>query len=735
MPDSARLQLSSEPNRATLWDSALRAIAPDNRGRTAAVENLELYREYRDGYRSHLEAMEVDWEFGRLGIQWTQNEIDELEDAGQPDIVFNQCRRITEQYVAMLAGRAPRWAVAPRLAGAVPVARVLADLLSYCWDISRGRTQVAQTIINSVVMGTGAMGAFLDPNEDYGRGDVIVRDINPRTLFIDPSIRDPFARDAEHLILSQLVPRTRVAQEHPEYREMIEKAASDTSDEDWVNSTGSARDRRYTWAEGDNTHVRRDPLRVIDRYTKILQPHWLVLEPSTGEPFDLIPKENWRRVRKLVEQADAALRSRFPDSAGVEVTVREVNVWRVRQVRSLTTGPRYAYSGTPQAADTLLDRVLPITRYPVVPLFHIFTGSPFALSEIRDVRSVQEFINKMFSLLVKSATGIASGGQWLVPKESGAMEEIEKKGAKPNAVIGYAGGPAGKPEKTIPGVLPQGHFALIEKAESVMDAITGMSAQLQGVALGDRESAQLRAIRNEEATRRPDQKLAALEEMLSELGQVQIEMAQAFYRDRKVFSLSDTAGKLQATAIDPESGQIVRLDGETIYGSINVGQYAVRVIPGSTKPTNRMEKLAEAIQIGTILSGASAGVANMMAEYLDDPVLRDGALAIAQERSLQPQMAQMQEEIQRLGRRLQISENESLNARKAVDVAQADAALAKKLVAFEAELGTIKREMKSTADRLTADLSAETRVVKATVRSSAQNRQVQRPAKSRGAEE
>lgn len=714
--------------KAPLRDKKTRAIGPEMGTDTQADENFLVYREYRGAYRGYHVQMEEDWEFARLGMQWTEDEVQALKANGQAPIVVNQLRRIVEQYIAMMAGRAPRWRVVPRVAGATEVANILSDLLSYNWDISGGDLILQQVIGDSLIRGVGAAMAYMDPNSDYGRGDIKIAYVHPRTLYFDPSMRDPLAKDSEHAIISQLISKSRLAQMYPSRVADIEKAGIDHTDEDYVATSKAPADGQYGWAAGDKLKRSREQLRVIDRYTKILMPHLMVMHPVSGDPIDLVPKHEEKRIKELIDLTNLAIKAQYPEARDISIDqyeIRELNVPRIRQVVSMTTDPNENnYTRRLPGGAVLTDQILPISRYPVVPFYNIFCGNPFGIGEARDLRSVQEFVNKMFSLLVKSATGIASGGQWIVPKESGAMEEVEEKGSMPNAIIGYAGGPQNAPVKTAPGNLPAGHFNLIAKAEEIMDSVSGMSAQLQGAPIGDRESAALRGMRNAEATRRPDQKLKGVEMGLSELGQVVLEMDQRFYVDKKIFHISDTAGDLLQMSIDPrgQNGPMLTgLDGDAIYGSINVGAYQVKVSPGSTRPTNRIERLEESLKLRQMgLADAQA-----VAEYIDDPKLKASALRLNEISQLQQQIQAQETQLSELKKRASVAENESLNARKAVDIAQHNAQLETLEAAFKRRLDGIEKRVAIMAGTMTGKMDAERRVAEVQAKSAVQQAEVQ----------
>ena len=257
-----------------------------------------------------------------------------------------------------------------------------------------------------------------------------------------------------------------------------------------------------------------------------------------------------------------------------------------------------------------------------------------------------------------------------------------------------------------------------------MDNVSGMSAQLQGAPIGDRESAALRGMRNAEATRRPDQKLKAIEAGLSELGQVVVEMDQRFYVDKKVFHLSDTAGELLQMSIDPRSQNgpmLTGLDGNAIYGSINVGAYQVKVAPGSTRPTNRIERLEESLKLRQMgLADAEA-----VAEYIDDPKLKASALRLNEISQLQGQLEAAETQLSEMKKRVSVAENESLNARKAVDIAQHNAQLESLEAAFKRRLDGIEKRVAIMAGSMTGKIEAERASAEAQAKSAAQEAEVQ----------
>ncbi len=704
----------------SLLQAKTKAIGPHVDEKNLAYENWEIYSETRSMYTGYHNEQESDWAFA-AGLQWNTEDRAALAANGQAPLVFNHLRRIVEQYTSLMAAAAPSWNVVPRLAGSRPMAAIHADILSYIWEQSDGNRVLQEGIRDMITRGTANLRAYWDPYADYGRGDLRFEFLPSSCTYWDVSSRDFLGSDAEYVVWSQLVGKSRLAQKYPEHRKMIEEAAPDHADED-----ARGHDRFNAWgtkgyAAGDSLKADRDQLRIITRYVKIQQPHIVILDELSGEPVDVVPSNREGEIRDLVASVNAQLRGASATAEEITVRTQEVQLCRIREITSVTTaGRRYKWDRMPERSGVVLaDQIMPISRYPIVPLHNPSThvGNPFPASEVRDIKGVQEFINKMMSLTTKAATGVASGGQWLVHLESGATDEIEEKGNLPNAQINWSGPPELAPTK-IPAIpLPEGHFAMIAKAEQIMDSVSGMNAALQGQSDG-RESARVRAIRNEEAGRRPDLKVRGLESAISALGRVMLEMSQHVYTDRKVFSISDAAGELRQVVID--SGQnLVDMDGQRLLGNINTGQYHVQVVPDSTKKPQRERIFGEAMEL------ASIGFIDNQAfsQLVDNPILAEAADRMSQAKQAQQTIAQLQKHVSDMERRLEIERNETRRAKERAEVAQFDSALDKQINSivrsFDKKVGTMETQLRELAAGVQSTVEAERKIAIAEAKSAA----------------
>jgi hypothetical protein len=69
--------------------------------------------------------------------------------------------------------------------------------------------------------------AYINPEADDGKGDVLIKDIDPLDVYIDPNSRDRMVDDAENIIMSRLYTKAQATRMYPMYKKAIANAASD----------------------------------------------------------------------------------------------------------------------------------------------------------------------------------------------------------------------------------------------------------------------------------------------------------------------------------------------------------------------------------------------------------------------------------------------------------------------------------------------------------------------------
>ena len=75
--------------------------------------------------------------------------------------------------------------------------------MSWVWDISVGNAELKRCIDDYYVKGMGVMMSYIKPDADFGRGEVMVKSIDPLSVYFDPDAEDPFCRDASNIVVAK----------------------------------------------------------------------------------------------------------------------------------------------------------------------------------------------------------------------------------------------------------------------------------------------------------------------------------------------------------------------------------------------------------------------------------------------------------------------------------------------------------------------------------------------------
>ena len=183
----------------------------------------DLLREYSGVKSEWAKQAAEDSEF-RAGVQWTKEQSTKLKARNQSPIVVNVIHSAVEQAKALLTTNKPRFQATGREDSDVKTGRVMSDLMSWIWDFSNGNTVLKQTIDDYYVKGMGCIMAYPDMNADFGKGEIILKSIDPMDLYIDPSSRDTFCQDANHIIIAKKIMESQLLLQFPDYTEVIERA-------------------------------------------------------------------------------------------------------------------------------------------------------------------------------------------------------------------------------------------------------------------------------------------------------------------------------------------------------------------------------------------------------------------------------------------------------------------------------------------------------------------------------
>jgi len=612
--------------------------------------NQELYRRWRDSRKSWDTDSRYDIDFFH-GNHYTTDEVDELQSRNQADVPMDRIGPAIEKFKAVLTARSPAFTMTPREDSDVKIASLWRTIMGYVWGNSDGDWQLKQAIHDYATTGIGYLYAYIDPESDFGRGDVKFTYVNPFRVYTSPNTRNRWFDDAEGIILSTILTGEQIVNLYPELGDQKNPETGKTEggliqdldtfiEEDYPDGVNSNGKKIFTPAEvKDLDYYERQKYQILERFYKVKVTFYRIIDMQTGEEVILSEPEYNEFVDNNREQMEAG-----------QYEVIPVMQTRVKVCASI-------------GQIVLYETILNTDKYPVVPIPNIFTESPYPKSDVSRARPMQRLLNKLWSLALSHAQ--ASGGlKLLVPL--GSVEDIgqlERDWANPNAVI-EVDSTQGEPHFPAPQALSSEFYRLIQQCEFYIDFTFGLPEMMHGFA--DKAPETVRATERmiSLGSERPKSKLRDIEFSLNRLGQVLYNLSKGHYTYKKIFRLSEANNDITEATVnmyDKKAGAILDIKKE----KHNLAQHDVRIEPGSTLPTNKYAEL------GVYMEAFRMGIVDKTEVLKKNPEIfdKEGVMRRTEEKALlQRQVQAMTEQIKNLEGDLQTAQRESVSDRKRVEV-------------------------------------------------------------------
>ena len=184
------------------------------------------------------------------------------------------------------------------------------------------------------------------------------------------------------------------------------------------------------------------------------------------------------------------------------------------------------YVGVVVGDKKLYGRLLNCSEYPIITIMNLHTGSPYPLSDVRMVKDMQRYINKVRSLIVAHAS-TSTNVKVMVPRGTD-VEALRQQWAQPGAIIevDFA---EGTPIPVAPLPMPNELYANEQQAKSDIDHQLGLFDNMMGNSASAPDTYRGIMMLDEFGQRRIKVKQAVIEQALRELGKVLIAFIQEFY--------------------------------------------------------------------------------------------------------------------------------------------------------------------------------------------------------------
>ena len=684
-------------------------------------QSTDTLSEYSSARSKWAKQAQEDNEF-RNGKQWKERDARVLRNRNQEPIVVNVIHSAVEQAKAMLTTNKPRFQSTAREGSDVRTGRIMSDLMSWVWDESDGNGQLKQCIDDYYVKGMGVLQIYVDPNADYGKGEVMVKAIDPLDVYFDPNSNDRYCKDSKCIIIAKKVMRSQLIDQYPDYADIIHRADSTS----YISKPSPTRfgllDEQV--AAGDVDHKVRDPkmdkeLEIIERYTKVKVPYWKTYDPYSNherilnnnelteyreEPAYIIVREQDKNaeivtgptqvaaVKKTLDQFSnvyhqtkgpsgaTTLKKGFGNSdrnrvPGSLVEIKSYTIGALIDEEYIKVVPIFINNVecVVSVGDELMYKITkPIEYFPIIPLMNGFNRNPYPISDVRLVRGLQEYINKIRSLIVAHASS-STNVKLLIPRGSMNKAQLEEEWGKAGTAVIEFDPELGQPIVAGPVPLPNELYKNEEAARQDIERILGIYALMQGDNSSAPQTYKGTVAMDEFGQRRIRSKKDDVEGMINHLGKIVIQWIQRIYTSEKVIRLLQPNNAPKETSLNQDIYDSIT--GEFLYrmNDITVGKYDLIVVSGSTLPTNRWARFEYYMQL------LQAGVIDAE-EVLKQTDVADmeGVLARRnQVQQLQGQVQGLEGQVKKLSGDLQTAERASINDRKRVEVMQFEMKLAK----------------------------------------------------------
>lgn len=595
-----------------------------------ANSTVQLFNDFSTGNRSTWGTQAIEDREFRLGAQWSNEDKLVLESRQQAALVINRIHPAVELAKAMLTAKRPTFRVSAMEDSDNKTAAAMNGFIQYIWSISNGDRQMSKAIDDFYVTGMGCLLAYIDPFADGGRGEVKFRAIDPLQVYIDPNSQDEFCSDASDIIISRVYTKGQMERIYPKYKSALATASGNQYSD--ITGTGAANDNLIVFA-GAETAANHDGeyIRGYERYTKVWVELIRVYEKWSKQEFNFteeqfneyLEKSVWvingkivkeeivaqQMVQRLIMEYEQAMAQyeqlisqaeQDPQIAeqllqqGIQPPqppqIQEMKIGALisaQQAEIVKVPMQRIYMGVVAGDKFLYGRLLNCEEYPIITLMNMHTGSPYPLSDVRMIKDLQKYVNKIKSLIVAHAS-TSTNVKVMVPRGTD-VEALKEQWAQPGAIIevDFA---EGTPIPVMPLPMPNELYQNEIVAKQDIDHQLGLYDSMMGNNANAPDTYRGIMMLDEFGQRRIRVKQAVVEDALQTLGKLLIAFIQEFYVAEKQIRILQPNNSLTEFVVNKRLYD----DYGALVGTLNdvsVGKYDVLVITGSTLPSNRFAQL------------------------------------------------------------------------------------------------------------------------------------------------
>jgi hypothetical protein len=670
---------------------------------TESEKLLDQYHGERTDWAT--QAMEDD-EF-RNNQQWKSKHITTLEQRAQSPIVDNVVHPAVEQAKALLTANKPKFQSTGRDDSDTKVGRIFSEIMSYIWDKSNGNVELKQIVDDYYVKGMGVMQAYMDPMKDFGRGEVCFHSVDPLDVYIDPNASDTFCRDASNIMIAKIFTGSQLIDLYPQTEEMINDMEQSKNDRYPAQSRRGQLDQTIGPIQSDNFATDERYYEVIDRYQKVKLPYYHIVDTVINQEYIF----NEQDFSEYTEQPAIIMVNQegtqyITEKRSVDelIAVYEATGGTYHYMLDMQTGQPTLMPG-PEHAEAipgsqteiritkkglligegviisnqvivdrvrrilctggilLYDYILDIEEYPIVTLMNRHNRNPYPMSDVRFVKPIQEYINKITSLIIAHASS-STNTKLLIPRGSMNRKQLEEEWSRAGTGVIEFDPELGTPIVAGPIPLPNELYKNREDAKQSIYHILGIHPLQSGDPSAAPSTYKGTVAIDEYAQRRIKSKLDDIDEALNQIAKVIVQFIQQTYTDQKVIRLMKPDGRMNEVTMNQPIYDDFTNEVLGRMNDVTIGNYDLVVVSGSTLPSNRWARFEYYMQL------YQAGIIDAQ-EVLEQTEVADTE-GVMQRTSIinqqQQMIAQLEEQLKNTKGDLQTAQRESTHDRKRVEI-------------------------------------------------------------------
>ena len=616
---------------------------------------IHLYNMARNSEWTKYTTNAQEWYEFFLGEQLSEKQFTDLQNAGMPTFINNKITPGINNLKYYVTANNPSFIAVAKDGKSTDLADIHQNVLSYNSYISNGKAVNELVFTDTLVKGCGCYQVYVDKDADGGKGEVKYGYTNYQDIFIDGATTDKFLDTSKWILVRKYFTRGMLKEMYPDFKEKIDKGR--WIDDRRVSYSGRDVDTSQAIFREDISSIMDSEgkeetlIPVFELYEKVKIPlcSVTILEQSNKEMLriiqDQVKQESQAFQEQLALQMEDALITMKEEFDNKRITKErfEFNVKTMQmntqkqvldfedqklsqlinektysQTRQITKQEYELLSKSKLYKDKIIEKsdfngfkikyrlqigsdifvredLLPTDKYPIIPVFFMFTGTPYPLSAVALVKGKQQEITKAHQISVHNAN-LASNFR-VIAKRGTIDEEVwADQFTVPGSINLYDGETA--PQMWLPQNLTNAFTEMIMRSETELEEVLGSTQIMRGAYNPDQSTARGIYAAEEQGSRAIKSWVNnMLEPALERLGQVLTDFDQAVYKTHKVFRIVNPETN-SSTAVEINKPEY-NLEGKIVskYFDYSSTQFDVRLISGSTLPVDRFRKLNLAIEM------------------------------------------------------------------------------------------------------------------------------------------